>query len=406
MTMMYKKVGINFFIILSVALSNLLSFAEEPSELDSIQLKNGSELQGCVISENDLYVTMETMGGVVVLPVKSIQVTKHSRPGESELLMGTTLLERGNYNRAKKFFKKAATFSFWEDETQAAMNRLQEKLEQEKEEKREDERERIEKLIRRKGLEAGVKELEQMHEEQSEYWGSYRGKLHLLMAQERLDHYDSRGAERHLRLAEKYGIEKDDFIAVRDEIVSMRRETMIHGLEYVKKKREEQKEEQESKPIHDHFLAAVKSAQERGESLPPMKWIGYIEENARVTGLDPLLVWAMIDVESSWRHEVVSHKGAQGLMQLMPMTANDLKVKDPFNPEENIRGGTKYMKFLLKLFDDLNTALAAYNVGPGRVERDGIPPAGKRYIKKVRDRYASLQERFGLTSTLSITSNI
>ena len=82
-------------------------------------------------------------------------------------------------------------------------------------------------------------------------------------------------------------------------------------------------------------------------------------------------------------------------MQLMPPTAKELDIANPFNPEENIRGGISYMRFLIEMFKDVDTALAAYNVGPGRVERTGIPPAGKRYIKKVRTRLAALKERFG-----------
>ena len=107
---------------------------------------------------------------------------------------------------------------------------------------------------------------------------------------------------------------------------------------------------------------------------PPIEWLQCVEYHAKVNELDPLLVWAVIATESNWEPKAVSKVGAQGLMQLMPATAEDLNVSDPFDPKENIQGGTKYMKFLLEMFNDTDTALAAYNVGPGTVERaNGIP---------------------------------
>ena len=92
--------------------------------------------------------------------------------------------------------------------------------------------------------------------------------------------------------------------------------------------------------------------------------------------VDPFLIKAVIKAESDFDYQAVSSKGAQGLMQLMPETAYDMEVGDPFNPEENIFGGTRYLSVLLERYkNDKTKALAAYNAGPERIEEyKGIPP--------------------------------
>ncbi len=103
--------------------------------------------------------------------------------------------------------------------------------------------------------------------------------------------------------------------------------------------------------------------------------------------MDPALVNAIIMAESEYNHRAVSKRGARGLMQLMPATAAALGVKDSFNPEQNLDGGVRYFKQLVKRFDgDVTLALAAYNAGSRKVRHyRGVPPfkATKRYIKKV-----------------------
>jgi soluble lytic murein transglycosylase-like protein len=112
---------------------------------------------------------------------------------------------------------------------------------------------------------------------------------------------------------------------------------------------------------------------------------------ARRHGLDPGLVLAVVSVESAFRPEAVSPKGAQGLMQLMPATAVSLGVKDAFDPAENLDGGARHLGSLLTLFGgDLQRALAAYNAGSGAVGKyKGVPPyrETRAYVKKVLERY-------------------
>ena len=103
---------------------------------------------------------------------------------------------------------------------------------------------------------------------------------------------------------------------------------------------------------------------------------GLIETHARSQGLDPELVKAVVFVESSYDPAARSNKGAMGLMQLMPATANSLQVDNPYNPDDNLRGGTIYLRRLLDRFGgDLELALAGYNAGPQAVDRyRGLPP--------------------------------
>ncbi len=117
----------------------------------------------------------------------------------------------------------------------------------------------------------------------------------------------------------------------------------------------------------------------RRPSYEPMRktqYEGIIRQIAVNQGVDPDLVKGIIHVESGYNPLALSSKGAMGLMQLMPETASILGVRDPWDPLENITGGTKYISYLLKKYDgDLSKALAAYNAGPGAVDTyKGIPP--------------------------------
>lgn len=123
-----------------------------------------------------------------------------------------------------------------------------------------------------------------------------------------------------------------------------------------------------------------------------------IRTNGARFGVDPYLVFLVIEQESQFRPRVVSPKGAQGLMQLMPGTARRFGVKRPFDPVENVRGGTQYLKQLLEMFDGrVDLALASYNAGEGRVIQYGhkVPPFRETqdYVRKISKRYGGPRKK-------------
>lgn len=125
------------------------------------------------------------------------------------------------------------------------------------------------------------------------------------------------------------------------------------------------------------------------------KFDQHINSTARWYGIDPLLIKAMIKVESNFNPEAVSPKGAIGIMQLMPATAERVGVADPFNPVENIEGGVKYFNKLMNMFNDVTLAIAGYNAGENAVIRYGyqIPPYSEtiEYVEKVYVHYDHLR---------------
>ncbi|MFC1868841.1 transglycosylase SLT domain-containing protein [Thermodesulfobacteriota bacterium] len=117
-----------------------------------------------------------------------------------------------------------------------------------------------------------------------------------------------------------------------------------------------------------------------------------IEQASERFNVDSSLIRAVIKAESGFDHKATSNKGAQGLMQLMPKTADDMKVANPYNPEENIFGGTRYLSLMMERFkNNMRMALAAYNAGPEKVEaHNGVPPypETKTFVERVLNYYS------------------
>src|SRR5262245_36048227 len=122
-------------------------------------------------------------------------------------------------------------------------------------------------------------------------------------------------------------------------------------------------------------------------AIGPSRYDETIEEQATRNGVSPDLVRAVIQAESAFNPIAVSSKGAMGLMQLMPATAREYGVTNPFDSKQNITAGVRYLKSLLVRYDDnAELALAAYNAGPGNVEKYGdVPPfrETQQYVKKI-----------------------
>ncbi len=124
----------------------------------------------------------------------------------------------------------------------------------------------------------------------------------------------------------------------------------------------------------------------------------YIRQASRRYRLDPNLIRAVIHTESGFNPGAVSDKGAQGLMQLMPDTAAELGITDPFDPQQNIMGGSRYLRTQLDTFEgDVLLGLAAYNAGPNLVKKLGRIPQieeTRNYLKKVIRYYKFYRKRY------------
>lgn len=123
----------------------------------------------------------------------------------------------------------------------------------------------------------------------------------------------------------------------------------------------------------------------------------YIVESGQRNGVDPVLIYALMHQESSFKRGAISPKGARGLMQLMPGTAARFGVTNIFDPQQNIEGGTRYLRFLLNAFDgDIALTLAGYNAGEGAVLKYGrrVPPyrETQEYVRRITERYALMRD--------------
>ncbi len=166
----------------------------------------------------------------------------------------------------------------------------------------------------------------------------------------------------------------DDFFSGFDNIESLRQLTL-----------------QRSQVIDKYYTsqqpALPKSMPQKTNQITAM-----IDDVAEKVSLAPELIHSVVSAESAYNPTAVSHAGAQGLMQLMPETAQELGVQDSFDPLQNLLGGSKYLKQLLEKYSgDLDCALAAYNWGQGNVDRKGLekmPQETRDYLARVKNNLA------------------
>lgn len=144
-------------------------------------------------------------------------------------------------------------------------------------------------------------------------------------------------------------------------------------------------------------IAMSSSRSLRGFSTGDATVDSYILNSSKKYSIDPLLIYAQMHQESAFKRRAQSHKGASGLMQLMPATARRFGVKNIWDPKQNIEAGVKYMRWLIDKFDgDVVLALAGYNAGEGAVMKYGwrIPPyrETQEYVRRITNRYNSLTD--------------
>ena len=142
-----------------------------------------------------------------------------------------------------------------------------------------------------------------------------------------------------------------------------------------------------------NFHKKRKLSYRSGSKITSKKLNNLVNSVGRCYGIDPKLLLAVIEVESGFNPNAVSPVGAMGLMQLMPDTASAMGAVNLFDPEENVIAGAKYLAIQLNRFGSLELALAAYNAGPGAVEKyNGIPPYDEtiEYVDLVLEIYNSL----------------
>jgi hypothetical protein len=153
---------------------------------------------------------------------------------------------------------------------------------------------------------------------------------------------------------------------------------------------------QPTRAAHDR-LAMGTSSHLKGFTTGDPRIDAFIVESSSRYRIDPLLIYAQMHQESSFKLRALSHKGASGLMQLMPATARRLGVTNIYDPKQNIDGGVKYMRMLLDMFGgDVRLALAGYNAGEGAVMKYGnqIPPYNetREYVRRITARYGSISD--------------
>jgi len=135
----------------------------------------------------------------------------------------------------------------------------------------------------------------------------------------------------------------------------------------------------------------------------------FIVESGKRNSVDPLLLYSIMHQESSFKQRAMSHKGARGLMQLMPPTALRFGVTNIWDPKQNIEGGARYMRFLLDLFNgDVRLALAGYNAGEGAVMKYGnkVPPYSEtqEYVRRIGRRYSLIRDPEAAANANQLTS--
>lgn len=199
-------------------------------------------------------------------------------------------------------------------------------------------------------------------------------------------------------------------------------EIILSSIKQLHQIKNQKKPQQISKSRRDKFKKPVLTISEKNKKFRycaggsykalakrAKKYDKSVLKYSKKYGVPENLIKAVITAESCFNEKALSPKGAQGLMQLMPPTAKRFGVSDSFNSDSNIKGGVRYLKFLLKYFEeDLLNVIAAYNAGEGAVDKyKGIPPykETKHYVRKVAALYKLYSAGHGVLTTVSVKNS-
>lgn len=400
--------GIAFIVSGALFLVSAVAFA------DRILLKNGGQLVGIVEQQDAETIALRTDAGHIVLPREMIEAIEISARGATHLQLGESFLRSGQMDKAEEEFQLALE----EPESYQQASRQLEYIQAERERLRQEGIRRIaaqaQELVAEEKLDEAADLLSQAIETQypqAESLRRQRGEIRLQQAEVSMNHFRYAQAGALLVLAHEDGaspVRLHTLLGMLDK----RQGRPTTAMEEFRLARRAALDQDASTEEIDAALEETEallaglvlpSWQPRPQPLEEMpaaidraKIWGIIERAGREYRIDPLLVEALISAESNFQVNAVSSAGAQGLMQLMPGTASDMGVSDPFDPEQNIWGGTRYLALMLLEFNgNLEKALAAYNAGPHKVRiYGGVPPyqETRAFVPKVLNQYRYLRE--------------
>ncbi len=388
---MWIRAGRRFRFLLCTALVSLVAgFAvtDDSVRPDTLRLKDAGKLEGHFVTREGSLTVFITLDAELRLPEQRVESVECTSEGESQVYMGRLLFKKNRWDEAEEWLRKAAEFDDWKKEAEKTLAKIEEAREQKKRAQIERKQNRLATLIFEGDYKEGLRAIEEWSGKSSEedVWAGERGRIHMILARIAVDHLDFAGGDRHLEMAQRAGVSGPEWDHLRELVDSRRRSTYPRTY---------RQKTPETPLLRDTKLALVEKALGVLGRKVDRRLIKLAHEQASALGMDPLLVCAVIQAESGWNPRAKSPKGAMGLMQLMPMTARELGVRDPMNPTDNVRGGVLYLKGLLDLYDEnLELALGAYNAGPARITKyKGLPPfkETKNYVKRVTELYQRMQ---------------